>query len=265
MAGPRATWTGTVSFGMIAIPVKMYTATDAKKGISFNQINKKTGNRISMPKVDSVTGEAVEEVVKGYEVAKGQYVLIDEAEIEALTPDRSSSIELISFVDDDDIDPLYMDTPYYLGANVGGDKPYVLLEKALREKGKMAIGKFVMKSKEYLCVIRPVGEKGLAISTLRWHEQLRDNTAIAPGAGIEITDQEVAMAGQLIDAMSGEDFDITVLKDTYTEEVRKLIEAKAAGKNVVVPEKKEEEDIPDDLFAALEASLAVAASEQKAV
>jgi len=265
MAGPRATWAGTISFGMVSIPVKMYTATDAKKGISFNQINKETGNRVSQPKVDSVTGEKVEEVVKGYEVAKGKYVLIDEAEIEALTPDRTSSIDLVTFVDEDEIDSLYMDTPYYLGADAGGDKPYVLLERALRQKGKIAIGKFVMKSKEYLCVIRPVGDKGLAISTLRWHEQLRDNEAIAPGAGIEVTDQEVQMAGQLIDNMAGDDFDITELKDTYTEEVRKLIEAKAAGEEIAVPEKKEEEDIGDDLFAALEASLATAAKEQKAV
>lgn len=265
MTEPRATWTGTISFGIISIPVKIYTATDSAKGISFRQINKKTGNRVIQPKVDSVTGKAVEEVVKGYEIAKDEYILIDEAEIEALTPDRSSSIELLSFVDDDDIDPLYMDTPYYLGANAGGDKPYVLLEKALRAKGKIAIGKFAMRSKEYLCVIRPIGDKGLAISTLRWHEQLRDNKDIAPGAGIAITEQEVTMAGQLIDAMSGENFDITVLKDTFTEEVRKLIEAKAAGREITVTEKKENEDIPDDLFAALEASLAVATAEQKAI
>lgn len=264
MAGPRATWTGTISFGMISLPVKLYTATDAKESISFKQINADTGNRVRQPKVDEVTGQPVINVVKGYEYEKDKFVLVEDQEIEALTPDRSSSIELMTFLDEDELDPLYFDTPYHIGANTGGDKPYVLLDKALREKGKVAIGKFVMKSKEYLCVIRPIGDAGLSISTLRWHNQLRGNGDIIPD-NVTVSDQEVQMAGQLIDQMSEDGFDFTILHDTYTDELRTLIEQKAQG-NLVTPTvvEEDEEDLPDDIFAALEASLA-ATSKQKAV
>jgi len=256
MATPRATWSGTISFGMISIPVRMYTATDEGKKVRFNQINKDTGNRVTQPKVDSVTGQPVGEVVKGYEYRRGQYVLVEDQELQELTPDRSSSVELLNFLDEDEIDPLYFDTPYYLGADKGGDKPYVLLEKALRAKKKMAVGKFVMKSKEYLCAIRPVGEQGLSISTLRWHEQLRSNEDMLP-ENVVVSDQEIEMAGQLIDSMSS-DVDLTVLRDTYTDELKELIEQKAQG-TLVKPQQTEdeEEDLPDnDIFAALEASLA---------
>jgi DNA end-binding protein Ku len=211
-----------------------------------------------------VTGEIAEETVKGYEFERGRYVVIDDEELAQLTPDKSSSIELTTFVDEGDIDPIYVDTPYYLGPNTGGDRSYTVLEKALKNQGKVAIGKVVVRSKEYLCIVRPAPNGGLMLSTLRWHDQIRTNDEVLP-ENVQVSDKEVEMAEKLIDMMSESKIDIKDLKDTYTEELKKLIEDKAQGKVVSTSRAKEsEEDLPDDIFAALEASIKEK-SQQRAV
>lgn len=251
----RATWSGTISFGMVSVPVKMYTATKESEKIRFNQLNKETNNRIRQQKIDAVTGAVADETVKGYEFERGRYVIVDDEELAALTPDKSSAIELTTFVDEGEIDPIYIDTPYYLGPNTGGDRSYAVLERALKNKKKVAIGKVVVRSKEYLCVVRPAPNGGLMLSTLRWHDQIKTNEEMQP-ENVQVTDQEVEMAEKLIEMMGEAGVDITELKDTYTQELKQLIEKKAQGKVVSTPRAKEsEEDLPDDIFAALEASI----------
>lgn len=259
----RATWSGSISFGMVSIPVKIYTATDSDKSLSFNQLNAKTKNRIKQKRVDEGTGEEVpyDDVVKGYEISKGKYVIVDEDELSALMPDKTSAIEIVSFVNADGIDPIHYDKPYYVGADKGGDRAYTLLAEAMQETGKVAIGRFVMRTKEYLCMIRPGPDNTLVISTLRWADQIRDPKAFAPEA-VDISAKEVAMAATLVESMSDE-FDIAEIKDETRERVLELINAKAEGKEIAITEAPTPSKSGEDLFAALEASLSQSKKEQQ--
>lgn len=258
----RATWSGTISFGMVSVPIKMYTALKSSERISFNQLNPETGNRVRNKKVDEETGDPVEEVIKGYQIERDKYVIVDEEELAALTPDKSSTIELLTFVNSDEIDPMYINTPYHLGPNTGGDRSYAVLEKALRNKDSVAIGKVVMRSKEYLCIVRPAPEGGLMLSTLHWQDEMRDHEH---ASNEEPSEQEVAMAEKLIEMMTNSDVEFTELKDTYTEELKELIEKKAAGKVITPRAQEREEDLPDDIFAALEASIKSHVEKEEAV
>lgn len=252
MTTRKATWSGTINFGIVAIPVKLYSAVEDGSSVKFRQLNAETNNPIKMKKVDSVTGADVTETVKGYEINKGEFVVVTDDEIAELLPDKNSTIELMTFLDHDEIENIYFDKPYYLGTD-GSDKPYKLLEQALRNKNKIAIGKVVMRSKEYLCVIKPEKDSGLSVSTLRWQNQVRSNEDITP-SDVELSEAEIALAENLIEAMIS-DIDITEIEETYTEELKSLIEDKAAGKIITQPAAKEKEEKTDDVMAALQASL----------
>jgi DNA end-binding protein Ku len=255
---PRAIWSGAISFGLVNVPVKLYTATSPKT-VRFHQVSAKTGARIRQKRVDPSTGEEVpyEEIVKGYEISPERYVLIDPEELEALDPKATRTIDIEDFVDLEDIDPIYYDHSYYLAPTSGGAKAYRLLLDAMRESGRVGIGRVVIRSKQQLCALRPTGEV-LTLSTMLFGDEVVEPERLdeldAVGEA-EASDRELKMAQQLIESLS-HDFDPTKYHDDYRERVLALIERKAAGEEIAVEPAAEEPAPAPDLMAALEASLA---------
>lgn len=259
----RAIWSGAISFGLVNVPVKLYSATSPKT-VRFHQLSSKTGARIKQKRVDPSTGEEVpfEEIVKGYEITPDRYVLITPEELDALDPKATKTIDIEEFVDLSEIDPIYYDHSYYLAPTAGGAKAYRLLLDAMRESGKVGIGKVVLRTKQQLCALRPTGDV-LTLSTMLFGDEVLapdrlDELDAVGDAGA--TDRELKMAEQLIDSLSG-DFDPSKYKDDYREQVLNLIERKASGEEIAVQPEAEEPAAAPDLMAALEASLAAVKSD----
>jgi DNA end-binding protein Ku len=255
----RSIWTGAISFGLVTVPVKMYSAV-SRKTVRFHQLNGKTGVRIQQKRVDPSTGDEVayEDIVKGYELTPDRYVLIEPGELEALDPKKTKSIEIEDFVALDDIDPIYFDHPYYLAPGPGGAKPYRLLLEAMRETGRVAIATVVIRSKQQLVAVRPIGDEVLGMATMVFPDEVIDPGTIdeIPDADdVKVNERELAIAQQLVESLAA-DFDPDKYRDSYREEVLALVERKAAGEQIAVQPEAEEEDIPvPDLMAALKASL----------
>lgn len=255
---PRAIWSGSISFGLVHIPIKLYAAV-SRKNVSFNQLDSRTGSRIKHKKVSAGDGDEVpaEAIVKGYELASGAYVTVSDDELAALDPEASRTIDIEEFVDLVDIDPLFYDAAYYAAPDKATTKPYALLAQAMEEAGKVGVARFVMRSKQYLCAIRPK-EGALVLSTMVYADEVNDPTEIAEIAdleGVTLTEKELDMARQLIASLS-EDFDADRFEDTYRNRVLDLIERKAAGDmEIVAPPEVMSEDKVVDLMAALEASV----------
>jgi DNA end-binding protein Ku len=254
----RAIWTGAISFGLVNVPVKLYSATSPKT-VRFHQLSSKTGVRVKQKRVDPSTGDEVpfEDIVKGYELSPDRYVLIEPEELDALDPKATKTIDIEEFVDIAGIDPIYYDHSYYLAPTAGGAKPYRLLLDAMREAGKVAIGRVVLRSKQQLCALRPT-EDVMTMSTMLFGDEvlppdrLDELDAVSEA---EASERELKMAEQLIASLSAE-FDPTRFKDEYRERVIDLIERKAAGEEIAVQPQAEEPAAAPDLMAALEASLA---------
>jgi DNA end-binding protein Ku len=260
----RPIWSGAISFGLVTVPVKLFSATESKQ-VSFNQFQEGTGQRIRYKRVAEDSGEEIAygDIVKGYELEKGRYVIVTPEELESVEPRKSRTIEIEDFVDLDDIDPVHFDKTYYLGpaTDVGAEKPYALLHRALKESRKVAVARFVMRTKENLAVIRPIGDL-LGLETMYFPDEVRDAGSVegAPVA-VDLSDRELTIAQQLIDSMTAA-WEPDKYEDTYRIRVLELIEAKAKGEDVVT----EPEAAPapvGDLMAALEASVA-RARERKA-
>ncbi len=254
----RAIWTGAISFGLVNVPVKLFSAT-SPKSVRFHQLSSKTGTRIRQKRVDPSTGDEVafEDIVKGYELSPDRYVLIEPEELDALDPKATKTIDIEEFVDLAEIDPIYYDHSYYLAPTTGGAKAYRLLLDAMREAGKVAIGRVVIRSKQQLCALRPTGDV-MALSTMLFGDEVlppdRIDELDAVGEA-EASQRELTMAQQLIESLSAE-FDPTKFKDEYRERVLDLIERKAAGEEIAVQPEAEDDGPAPDLMAALEASLA---------
>jgi DNA end-binding protein Ku len=254
----RAIWTGAISFGLVNVPVKLYSATSPKT-VRFHQISSKTGARIRQKRVDSSSGDEVsyEEIVKGYELSPDRYVLIEPEELEALDPKATKTIDIEEFVEQAEIDPIYYDHSYYLAPTTGGAKAYTLLLEAMKEAGKVAIGRVVIRSKQQLCALRPT-DGVMTMSTMLFGDEVvppdRIDELDAVGEA-EASKRELTMAQQLIESLSAE-FDPTRFRDDYRDRVLDLIERKAAGEEIAVQPEAEETEPAPDLMAALEASLA---------
>jgi DNA end-binding protein Ku len=256
---PRSIWRGAISFGLVNVPVKLYSAV-SKKTVRFNQLHDADHARIHQKRVCSADGEEIpyENIVKGFEIAPDRYVVITPDELEALDPAKTRSIDIEDFVDLGDIDPLYYEHPYYLLPDTGAAKAYKLLLEALRDTNKVAIARVVLRTKEYLVAIRPAGDV-LTMETMLFADELipADRLDELPEADVKATERELSMARQLIEAQATE-FDPSKYRDEYRERVLELIERKAAGEDIAVqPMVKEAEEVPD-LMAALEQSLAAA-------
>jgi DNA end-binding protein Ku len=255
---PRAIWSGAISFGLVNVPVKLYSATSPKT-VRFHQLSVKTGARIRQKRVDPSTGEEVafEDIVKGYELSPEHYVMIEPNELDSLDPKATKTIDIEEFVELSEIDPIYYDHSYYLAPSAGGAKAYRLLLEAMNESHKIAIGRIVIRSKQQLCALRPIGE-ALGLSTMLFGDEVLSPDRIdeldALGEA-EASKREVTMAQQLIDSLSAE-FDPSKFKDDYRERVLELIEKKAAGEEIAVQPEAEDDGPAPDLMAALEASLA---------
>jgi DNA end-binding protein Ku len=254
----RSIWTGTISFGLVTVPVKLYSAVN-RKTVRFHQLNASTGVRIQQKRVDPQTGEEVpfEDIVKGYEIAPDRYVVIAPEELEALDPKKTKTIDIEDFVDLGDIDPVFYDHPYYLSPGAGGAKPYRLLLEAMRETNKVAVARVVIRQKENLVAIRPMGDV-LGMTTMIFADEVVDPKKLddLPDPDeVTTTDRELDIAKQLVESLSGP-FQPDKYHDAYREEVLALIERKAAGEDIAVQPPREEEQAPaPDLMSALKASL----------
>jgi DNA end-binding protein Ku len=255
----RAIWSGSISFGLLNVPVKLYSAV-ARRGISLREIRESDGARIRHRRVAEGTDEEVpfEKIVKAFEITSGNYVPLGKDEMAALAPKKTRAIEVQDFVDLDEIDPIYFDSPYYLGPAEGAEKAYSLLVSALEGSGKVAIARFVFRNKEHLAAIRPA-DGVLTLTTMRFADEVvapGELEDVLPAETPEVAKREVEMAERLIDSLTT-DFDPAAYRDEYREELMALIERKAEGKEVVTLAATEPEaTAAPDLMAALEESIA---------
>jgi len=257
---PRAIWTGSLSFGLVNVPVGLFSATEDKT-IHFNQFQSGTSDRIRQKRVNERTGDEIEyaDVVKGYDLGAGEYVIITPEELEAVEPGRSRTIEITDFVDLDDIDPIHYKSTYYVGPQ--GDqaaRPYALLRQAMESANKVAVATLVLRSKEHLVAIRPT-RSVLALETMYFADEVRDPLKDVPGLphDLTFTDRELDTARLLIDSMTSP-WDPAVYEDEYRKRVEQLIDEKRQGK-VVVAERAEPGPTPVvDLMEALQASVEAA-------
>lgn len=254
---PRSIWTGAISFGLVSVPVKLYSAV-SRKTVRFHQLHAADGVRIQQKRVCPADGEEVsfDDLVKGYEIAPDRYVVIEPEELEALDPKKTRTIEIEDFVQLDEIDPIFYDHPYYLVPGSGGAKPYRLLLEAMRDEGRVAIARVVIRSKEQLVALRPIGDV-LGMATMVFADEIVEPERLEelPGEEVSTTDRELAVARQLIDSLAGP-FDPSKYHDSYREAVLRLIEEKAEGKEITVQPAAEESELEaPDLMSALQASL----------
>jgi DNA end-binding protein Ku len=253
----RAIWSGSISFGLVNVPVKLFTSV-RKKDVRFNQLHAKDNVRIQQKRVCPEDGEEVawDDLVKGYEISAGQYVVVTNEELDALDPEATHTVDIEDFVALEDIDPLYFDSSYYLVPDAPGVKPYRLLLDAMNESGRVGIGRVVLRTKQYLCAVRPLGD-ALVLTTMNFADEVSSATELEglPGPGAEPSSREMKVAKQLIDSLTAK-FEPDKYHDSYREAVLELIEAKAQGQEVVSEPPPEKAAPVVDLMSALEASLA---------
>jgi DNA end-binding protein Ku len=256
---PRAIWSGSISFGLVNIPVKLYNAV-SRKSVHFNQLDAKTGARVKRKWISAADGRDLEndEIIRGYELPSGEYVTVDDDEIAALDPVAVRTIDIEEFVDLDQIDPIFYDSAYYLAPDKATAKPYALLAEAMEQSQKVGVARFVMRSKQYLAAVRPKDGK-LLLSTMVYADEVNDPADIPELEDVdevELPQKELEMAMQLVESLSGE-FEPGRFEDTHRVQVLDLIERKAAGEDDVVAAPSDPEPSKViDLMAALERSVA---------
>jgi DNA end-binding protein Ku len=248
----RSIWTGAIGFGLVNIPIKMYSAVQASE-LDLDMLDKKDHANIKFKRVNENTGKEVEwgNIVKGYKL-DDRYVVLTDEDFAKASPEKSKIIGIEEFIQEHEIDSMYYETPYYLEPEKSGTKAYALLRDALQKTGKVAFGSFVLRNKEGLCVIKPV-EKVLVLNRIRWAQEIRSTDDLNIPAGSS-KPAEMKMAIELIDRLSGS-FDISKYKDTYSDELMKLIKAKAKGKKPAAPALRVVHSPKKDLMAQLKASL----------
>jgi DNA end-binding protein Ku len=256
---PRSIWSGAISFGLVNVPVKLFSAV-SRKSVRFHQLHDKDGVRIQQKRVCPADGEEVpyENIVKGYEIAPDKYVVIEPEELEALDPKKTRAIEIQEFVDLEEIDPIYFDHPYYLAPDKGAAKAYKLLLQAMQDTNKVAIARVVIRQKENLVAIRATGNV-MTMATMVFHDEVVPSDTLdelPDDDEATVSDREVEMAQQLIGSLTAP-FEPEKYHDEYRERVLELIEAKAAGEEIAIQPEEEPQKVPD-LMAALEQSLAAA-------
>jgi len=265
----RAIWSGSISFGLLNVPVKLYSAV-SKQTVRFRELREGDGSRVKHKRVAESDGKEVpyEKIVKGYEYAPDQYVVLSRDELSELEPQRSRTIEIQDFVDLDDIDPIYFEQPYYLGPDKGAARAYALLVQAMKDSRKVAIARFVLRNKEHLAAIRPM-EDVLTLTTMRFQDEVTspgdlDGEVFEEEKPKKPEKRELEMAKQLIESLAG-NFKPNSYRDEYREELLDLLERKAEGKDVVsAPTEEPKPTKAPDLMAALEESLAAVKGDEAA-
>ena len=251
----RAIWTGAIGFGLVNIPVKMYSATESSN-LDLDMLDKKDHAHIKFMRVNENTGKEVawENIVKGYKY-HDDYVVLDDKDFELASAKKTKTIEISDFVKEEEISSLYYETPYYLEPDQSGKRPYKLLLDALKKTKKVGVSTFVMRNKESLAILRP-DKNVIVLNKIRFEQEIRNPDDLELPKNTEVKPAELKMAITLIDQLTGK-FDISKYKDTYNGELLKLIKAKASGKKMKVPEMKVVHNKTKDLMEQLKASLDV--------
>jgi DNA end-binding protein Ku len=254
---------GTISFGLVTIPVKLYTAASSES-VSFNLLHAKCGNRIRQQRFCPVCNEVVERdgLIKGYEFAKNEYVRVTDDELKALEGEASQAIEIGEFVPLSKVDPVYFEKSYYLGPDKGGEKAYRLLAAAMEKAGKVALAKFVLRGKENLVLVRS-SQNGLMLHAMYFADEVRNFDEIPKGESAKISEAETNLAMRLIDELSSEDFNPEQYEDEYRQRVLELVNTKAEGKEITIVEPQVQRAQVIDLMAALKESLGRKVAKEK--
>lgn len=260
---PHSIGSGTISFGLVSIPVKLYSAASSQS-VSFNLLHAKCGNRIRQQRFCPVCNEVVErdDLVKGYEFTKDQYVKVNDEELKALEGEASKAIEIAEFVPLVKVDPVYFEKSYYLGPDKGGEKPYRLLSDAMTQAGKVALAKFVMRGKENLVLVRSA-QNGLMLHTMYFADEVRNFDDIAKGESAKISGAETNLALRLIEELSTDEFNPEQYEDEYRQRVLDLVSSKAEGKEITVAAPQAPRAQVIDLVAALKESLGKKGAQEK--
>ncbi|TAL17544.1 MAG: Ku protein [Frankiales bacterium] len=260
----RSIWKGAISFGLVTIPVKLYSATE-QKDVTFHQVRRSDGSRIKYKRVAAVDGEEVAygDIAKGYELANGETVVLTDEDFADLPLTTNRAIDVLQFVPLEELDPIFFEKSYYLEPDKAGTKPYVLLRDALEQSGKVAVVKVALRNRESLAALR-VRDGVFVLETMLWPDEVRTPDFGFLDEDVEVRPQELAMAGSLIETLSGE-FDPSQYKDSYREALQAVIEAKVEGREVVQPtESQPTAGTVVDLMAALRASVEAAKKDKPA-
>lgn len=253
--GARAIWSGSIAFGLINIPVKLFSATQEYQ-LSFNQLRKSDHSRIKYMRVAAADGQEVpyEDIVKGYEIEEDVYVIIDEDDIAKASPKKTQTIEILTFTDEDQIDSIFFEKPYYTAPEKNAARAYVLLREALKKSKKVAVCKFILRTKENLAILKPEGD-ALILNQIRFQSELREGEHLnLPGADA-MNEKELDLALSLVEQLS-EPFKPEQYRDTFTEEIKQIIEQKAQGIDITAAVAKAPEPTDDsDLLKILQASI----------
>lgn len=253
----RAIWTGAIGFGLVNIPVKIYSATESS-GLDLDMLDKKDHAKIRFKRVNENTGKEVqwENIVKAYDY-EGKYVVLSDEDFKKASPEKSKILEITQFVKEEEVNSMYYDAPYYLEPQKAGEKAYALLREALKKTGMVGLGTFVLRSKQLLGIIKPY-EDVVVLNKIRFAQEIRDHKDLnLPSAKeVHLKPAEIKMAEELIRQLS-DDFNIDEFRDTYSDELMKLIEAKAKGKKVTAPKMKVVHHQSDDLVAQLKHSISM--------
>lgn len=251
----RALGSATIAFGLVSIPVKLYSAAESAGAVHFNQIDRRDGSRIKQQLVSSQSGEIVprDEIVKGYEFAKGQYVLFSKEELKALEASATHSIDIDEFVPDGSVERMFFDKAYYLGPDKGGARAYQLLSQALKASKRIAIGRYAARGRQHLVMVRPM-DKGLMLEQLHYADEIRSFSEV-PLDHVEVKDSELELAKLLIEQGASDHFDATRYRDDVRERILELIQRKVEGQDIAVEATAQPEHKIIDLMEALKASL----------
>jgi DNA end-binding protein Ku len=233
----HAIWSGAINFGLVTIPVKLFTAVRTDE-LSFNMLHKKDEGRIKYERVCSVDGKPVpwDEIVKGYEYEKGEYVVLTDEDFDKVNPEATQSVDIVEFVELSTINPMYFDKPYYLEPTKVGRHAYALLREALAKSGKVAIARVVIRTKEYIAAVKPT-EDALTLELMHWASEMVPASTLELPGNEKMPEAEMKMAQMLIESMSADAFDAEKFTNRYRDEVLAMIDARAAGKELPTPKK----------------------------
>lgn len=252
----KSIWNGSITFGLVNIPIKLYSAIESR-AFSFKMLDKDHHSPIKYKRVSEKTGKEVPwaDIVKGIEISKGKYFVPTKDQLEAIKPEKSDTIDIVEFVDQDQIDPVYFNSHYYIGPAKEKEKSYFLFKEILLTTARTALGRFVMREKEYVCTIKAY-RQGLLLTTLNYAYEIRsiksvDNLLSAPN----INEPELKLAGELINKLYKKQFNIGQFKDTFAEEMEKIMKKAAKGEVIEAAKVIKKERKEDNLIAALKASL----------
>jgi DNA end-binding protein Ku len=228
----HAIWSGAINFGLVTIPVKLFTAVKADE-LSFNMLHAKDEGRIKYERVCSVDGKPVpwDEIVKGYEYEKGEYVVLTDADFDAVNPEATQSVDILEFVELDKINPMYFDKPYYLEPTKQGRHAYALLREALADTNRVAIARVVVRTKEYIAAVKPIGD-ALVLELMHWASEIVNADTLEIPGREKLPEKETQMARMLIDTMSVDEFEPAKFTNSYRDQLLTMIEARANGKEL---------------------------------